>query len=67
MARAKFEELMLGTRTYRYSHARRISGRPLICQYETEEGKWRDVRNIDRLDQLWKLADATCKLPLQVA
>jgi len=44
-------------RLYRYSRERRISGRPASIQFQNGRGEWRDVRNIDRSDAIWKLAD----------
>ena len=46
-------------RSYRYSEERRISGRPMSIQYQPPfaHSGWRDVRNVDRSDQIWRLAD----------
>lgn len=47
----------IDVRLYRYSAERRPSGRPVLAQFRNTHGEWRDVRNIDVLDGIWRIAD----------
>lgn len=49
--------LYLEGRLYRYSDERRVSGRPASIQYQNARNEWRDVRNVDMSDRIWREAD----------
>ena len=50
-------EIEIDNRRYRYSIERRASGIPKFTEYLASNGEWRTVRNIDRLHQIWEIAD----------
>jgi hypothetical protein len=50
-------EVEIDNRRYRYSIARRASGIPKMTEYLAINGEWRMVRNVDRLHQIWEMAD----------
>lgn len=54
----------LDGRRYRYSDERHTSGRPVVIQFLNKQNVWRDVRNVDRSDQLWLEADQKNITPL---
>lgn len=49
--------IVIGGREYRYSAERHNSGRPASMQFCNARGVWRNVRNMDRSDQLFDIAD----------
>lgn len=49
--------VVIGGREYRYSDERHNSGRPVLMQFCNGRGVWRNVRNMDRSDQLFDIAD----------
>lgn len=53
-----FTEISIDGRRYRYSEERRISGRPAKIEYFCGiREEWREVRNVDRSDEIWKISD----------
>lgn len=57
MSEMRYTMAYLDGRLYRYSDERRISGRPVSIQYQNARNEWRDVRNVDMSDRLWRYAD----------
>ena len=56
--------IQMGGRLYRYSIERRTSGRPALIQFLNNQKVWRDVRNVDKSDLIWREADEGTFTPL---
>jgi len=52
-----FHTISIDGRGYRYSEKRLVSGRPATIEYLNRGGEWKRVRNVDRSDQIWRIAD----------
>jgi hypothetical protein len=54
----RYQSVSIDGRDYRFSAERYVSGRPASIQFLTGRSVWRDVRNIDRSDAIWNIADS---------